>query len=80
MIFDLLLAEKYRIQQELAREGGEDIKLYLEYIHQRALAIQKQSGLSFKYAVPEGFVPPVIRTILYVGDFPWSPGELGKPA
>lgn len=61
MIFDLLLAEKYRVQQELAREGGEDIKQYLEYIHHRALAIQKQSGLSFNYAVPEGFVPPIIQ-------------------
>jgi len=75
MIFDLLLAEKYRVQQELAREGGTDITQYLEYVHRRVLAIQQHSGLSFKYAVPEGFVPPVIRPVT-LETLPGSPVEV----
>jgi hypothetical protein len=55
-VLDLLLAEKYRVQKELALEAGDDIEVYLEHIHQLALEIQERSGWKFNYGVP--LVPP----------------------
>jgi len=58
MVLDLLLAEKYRVQKELALEAGDDIEAYLEHIHQLALEIQERSGWKFNYGAPNQLVPP----------------------
>ncbi len=63
MILDELLREKNRVQQELADAAGEDVDQYFELIHRLALETQQQYGLTFKYGVPRGWVPPAVPLI-----------------
>jgi len=63
MILDELLRETHRVQQELADAAGDDVDQYFQLIHRLALETQQQYGLTFKYGVPAGFVPPVASSL-----------------
>lgn len=50
MITNPLLEEKYRVQRELTKESGNDVREYMENIKRIVAEAKDQYGVDFEYA------------------------------